>query len=395
MAGTANSATISGIISGAGAFTVRCGVNVTPISFGTLTLGGNNTFSGALTINPFVKVVAANANALGTTAGGTTVNAGGALALNLGGTYASEGLTLNAGGIAGAGALENLSGANVLNGGITLASASTLGVTAGNLTLGGVISGAFPLTKTGPGALTLTAAETYSAGTLVNAGTLYVNGSLPIGNAVSVYSGGGLGGVGIINGPVTVQNGASLAPGVGAPGKLTVNGPLNLFGNTTMLLNKATPTNSQIAGVSALVYGGTLSVTNLGGTLAVGDTFKLFSAQEYYGGFTTLNLPALGANLSWSNSLASNGSLQVITNPPSVSLVPIKVSFSFSGGQLLFSWPADHTGWRLVAQTNNLATGLSSNTNDWSTVNGSALTNQVAIPVDPTKPTEFYRLVYP
>ena len=399
IAETANSATISSIISGGGAFAVRCGVNVTPASFGTLILSGNNTFSGALTINPFVKVVASHANALGTTAGGTTVNGGGTLSLNLGGTYASESLTLNGSGVGGVGALENLSGVDILNGNITLASASTIGLTGGSLTLGGIISGAFPLTITGvstANTLTLAGMNTYSAGTIINGGAVLVNGSLPVGNAVRV-SGGALGGSGTINGPVVTQAGAVLQPGGGGPtvGKLIVNNTLGLGGNIVMFLNKTTLTNSAVAGISTVVYGGVLSVTNLSGTLTTGDTFKLFSAQDYLGSFTSITLPTLGANLSWSNSLTLNGSIQVITNPPSVNPNPTNISFSISGNQLTLAWPADHAGWRLLAQTNNLLSGVSSNTNDWGTVSGSAATNQVIITVDPAKPTDFYRLVYP
>jgi hypothetical protein len=66
-----------------------------------------------------------------------------------------------------------------------------------------------------------------------------------------------------------------------------------------------------------------------------------------------------------------------------------------SGGKLNLSWPTDHTGWRLLVQTNNLASGISSNTNDWGTVAGSISTNQVSIPIDVSKPTEFYRLTLP
>jgi hypothetical protein len=74
---------------------------------------------------------------------------------------------------------------------------------------------------------------------------------------------------------------------------------------------------------------------------------------------------------------------------------PTNITASVSGGNLNLSWPADHIGWRLLAQTNHLANGISANTNDWGTVSGSAGTNQVNITIDPTKPTEFYRLIYP
>jgi hypothetical protein len=49
----------------------------------------------------------------------------------------------------------------------------------------------------------------------------------------------------------------------------------------------------------------------------------------------------------------------------------------------------------LLVQTNHLAAGISANTNDWTTVPGSAGINQTNITMDPTKKTEFYRLTYP
>jgi hypothetical protein len=62
---------------------------------------------------------------------------------------------------------------------------------------------------------------------------------------------------------------------------------------------------------------------------------------------------------------------------------------------LTLSWPADHTGWRLLAQTNHLAMGISLDTNDWDTVAGSQQTNWLVVPVAFGLPVEFFRLVYP
>ena len=390
VAETGNSATISSIISGGGAITVRCGVNVTPSSSGTLSLIGNNSFTAALTVSPFTKVVASHANALGTTAGATTVSGGGTLSLNLAGTYASEPLTLNGGGVGGVGALENLSGTNILNGNVTLGAASTIGLTGGSLTLGGVISAAFPLTIIGTSpanVLTLTGVNTYSAGTIVNGGTLWVNGSLPVGNAVSVSSGGTLGGIGTINSAVTVQTGGTLLPGTNTVGKLTVNGPLNLFGNTVLSVNKNVSTNS-VAGLSTVIYGGTLTVSNLGGVYAINDSFKLFSAQSYQGSFAATNLPNISPlAFVWT---PTNGTLTVVNG---VNLTPTNIVTVVSGNQLIMSWPADHTGWLLQAQTNSLSTGL--NTNNWSTITGTDSNNSYTNTINPANPTVFYRLYHP
>jgi len=93
--------------------------------------------------------------------------------------------------------------------------------------------------------------------------------------------------------------------------------------------------------------------------------------------------------------LASAAASITVTNAVTVSTIPTNLVFAVSGTNLNLSWPSDHTGWRLIAQTNNLANGISLNTNDWGSVANSAGTNQVTLPLDPAKPMEFYRLVYP
>ena len=66
-----------------------------------------------------------------------------------------------------------------------------------------------------------------------------------------------------------------------------------------MKLNKQAGTNDQIVGVSTLVYGGTLAVTNLAGTLAAGDSFPLFSATTYQGAFSSISPAIPGSGLAW------------------------------------------------------------------------------------------------
>jgi hypothetical protein len=75
-----------------------------------------------------------------------------------------------------------------------------------------------------------------------------------------------------------------------------------------------------------------------------------------------------------------------------VSLQATNLEFSVIGNQLSLSWPANHTGWTLQAQTNSLAVGISSN---WVNVAGSTLTNQMTIPINFNNGSVFYRLIYP
>ena len=75
-----------------------------------------------------------------------------------------------------------------------------------------------------------------------------------------------------------------------------------------------------------------------------------------------------------------------------VNSAPTNIVASLTGNQLTLTWPADHIGWRLLAQTNSLTTGLGTN---WVTVSGSTTTDSETFTVNPANGTVFYRLVYP
>ena len=75
--------------------------------------------------------------------------------------------------------------------------------------------------------------------------------------------------------------------------------------------------------------------------------------------------------------------------PPSINLNPTSLYISLAGNQATLSWPTDHTGWQLQAQTNSV-----SGTN-WVGVNDSTTTNQIIVPINPTNGSVFFRLAYP
>jgi hypothetical protein len=160
-----------------------------------------------------------------------------------------------------------------------------------------------------------------------------------------------------------------------------------------MELNKTggTLTNDMITGISSLTLGGTLVLDLTGDPLTAGDAFPLYSATIVIPSTFASIVPATpGAGLTWDTStLATDGKLRVAG---SVNTTPTNLIASVAGGNLTLSWPSDHTGWRLQAQTNSLATGLNTN---WVDVADSGSTNQVTVPVDPANPAVFYRLVYP
>ena len=225
----------SGVISGAGGLTKGAAAGDT----GRLTLGGNNTFAGAVNVAHGVLRIT-HENALGTppsgTSNGGTSVAGGAT-LELAGGSAnldipnSEALSLNGAGVGGGGALRNVSGSNTWNGAITLGGDTTItnantgagntltlgnatnGISgAHNLTLAGagntliagaITTGSGGLTKTGGGTLTLggTGDNTYAGVTTISAGILRIRKNNALGTPT---------GEGATNGGTTVADGATL-----------------------------------------------------------------------------------------------------------------------------------------------------------------------------------------
>jgi len=70
----------------------------------------------------------------------------------------------------------------------------------------------------------------------------------------------------------------------------------------------------------------------------------------------------------------------------------VAMNAASAAGQLQISWPADHTGWQLQSQTNNLTSGLGTN---WVNMPGSDLTNQMTVPLNSTNGSVFFRLLRP
>ena len=430
--GSTSAQTISGAISGTGA------LNKT--NTGTLTLTGANTMSGAVTVNngtlyantanaannrafSYVSGITINSSATlrsgpnalfgwdGTQEKPITVNSGGTLTANGGlssdvgvGTVTLAGGTLAtlAGGATDYGswrfdnagdklAVTQDSTASALN--VKFANGSAIDVAATRtLNFTGTITdasagGASSLVKNGgAGTLVLAGVNTFTGGAAISNGTVLVNGSIGSG-AVTIASGATLGGNGTVNGATTIHSGATMSPGTSI-GKLTVNNSVTLSaGSTTFMeINKAANTNDQLRVIGTLNYGGALTVTNLSGTLANGDSFQIFNPNSVSGSFAATNLPSLGSGLAW-NFNPTSGVLSVVAT---VSTTPTNLTHTVIGGSLTLSWPASHIGWRL--ETN--ASGLDV-TNAWFTLPGSPLTNQSTLPVDAASTNVFFRLVYP
>ncbi|HEY8251556.1 MAG TPA: autotransporter-associated beta strand repeat-containing protein, partial [Burkholderiales bacterium] len=189
--GDATDTTIAATISGSAGLTKQ--------GASTVTLTGNNTYAGTTAIDVGVLNIQ-HANALGATAGGTTVASGAALELQGSIAVGAEALTITGAGPAG-GALRNVSGNNSFGGVITLAGTARINSDANLLTLTGGISGAQnltvggagdttqsgaiatttgTLTKDGAGTLTLSGTNTYTGTTTISAGNLTLQGGAAI-----------------------------------------------------------------------------------------------------------------------------------------------------------------------------------------------------------------------
>jgi hypothetical protein len=238
--------------------------------------------------------------------------------------------------------------------------------------------------------LTYAGTNTCAGGTLVSNGTLLLTGKLLGAGPVTVL--GELVSTSVITGPVMIGAGGGLRTSPDAAGTLTISNTLTLAPGSglVMKLNQAPGAHDRLRGLTQVNYGGTLMLTNLPGTLAAGDAFQLFEAQNYSGQFDSLQPATPGTGLVWdTGQLAVNGTLAVVR---AISAVPPNVEVEWLDDSLWLSWPADHTGWRLQTQTSSLAMGLG---NDWVDVSGGASTNRMVAPIDPLIPGVFFRLVYP
>jgi autotransporter-associated beta strand protein len=166
------------------------------------------------------------------------------------------------------------------------------------------------------GTLTLSGPNTYSGPTTIAGGALIVNGSLA--SPVTVL-GGSLAGIGTVADNTVVQNG-EISPGTAVTnslGTLTFLGSVTLGSGavTAMAVNAAAQTNAQLHVTGTLNFGGTLYVVNTGGKFSAGESFALFKAGNSAGTFSTVVLPFLGAGLAWNTNSLANGLVSVIAVP--------------------------------------------------------------------------------
>ena len=310
----------------------------------------------------------------------------------------------------------NGSGDNIFVGSINLNGNCVFSVAATALTLSNnVVNGSGGLIKTNAGLLTIYDTLSYTGNTAINQGTLALMGSSSLANSPVISLGGGtlnvtgrsdgtltlpggqtLTGNGTVQGLLVADSGSTLSPGVGV-GVLTVtsNVTLQLGSTTFMELNKGSVTNDQLRATAAtpttINYGGTLSLTNLAGTLAAGDNFKLFSASNYLGSFSSITPATPGPGLVWKTSaLNTSGTLSVIVAP-----VPNINSITTEGGNIVLRGTNGAIGsLYYVLTSTNIGAPLSSwiyvGTNNFDSSGNFSFTNGA-----PTDPQRFYLILVP
>lgn len=400
------------------------------IASGTFTINGNMTtnFTGTILMSAssagfFRLNGGGNGNGAQQTTGSTqaTFDLGNSTVtlLNRNGGAAAFGV-YNLGALSG-GSGTTIRGASN-GGGAINACAYSIGAKNLNTTFAGTIAngtgGAGATTgvnKVGTGVLTLTGNNSYTGNTVVSNGVLALGDGVTDGSIgssanitinagtvldvsgrtdkkLSLNSGQTLGGNGSVFGDVDSAAGSTVSPGASI-GTLTVTNIATLGGDLYVELNRTNGAQTNdILKAASIVLGGSLTVTNVGPNLVAGDRFVLFNGPVS-GAFATVNLPEnLGSvTYTWTNKTAIDGSIRVLT-VVTVNTNPTNIVTSVSGSTLTLSWPADHTGWRLQSQTNDINTGL---TGAWTDVPGTAASNTYNAAIDPANGTVFYRLVYP
>jgi autotransporter-associated beta strand protein len=304
------------------------------------------------------------------TSGSVTVGSGGTLKVGrVSGSATAKSITFDGGTLkANASSttyMEGLTSATIASGGLTVDTDTN------SITINQNMTGAGGLTKTGSGTLNL-GSQSYTGTTIISQGSLI--------------------GTPTLAGGLEVRAGATVSPGI-STGTVIASGNVSLAGTAIMEISKnvVVLANDQIASGGTITNGGTVIVTNLGPTaLAAGTSFTLFNSTGHVGSFASVQLPAVdaanGNNLTWANTLATDGKITLLTStPPVTTPSPTNITYSVSSGQLVLNWP-NGQGWLLQGQANPLSVGLHTN---WTSVStNSPYTNLFVAP------TVFYRLIY-
>ncbi len=199
---------------------------LTKAGTGTLTLSGNNSYSGVTTVN-----------AGGTLQAGSTTGLSSSSAFTVNGSLNLGGNSNTIGSLAGNGTVSDTGLAATLTAGGNNASTIFSGVLQD-----GTGPGTLALTKTGTGTFTLAGTNTYSGGTNFNVGILAVSNDNNLGTGTLTFNGGTLETTGSITSSKTVAltGGGTFLTDLGTTsslnGTISGAGPLTKSGTGTLTL---------------------------------------------------------------------------------------------------------------------------------------------------------------
>ncbi len=298
LAGSAVSVVGDAVIIQTSSGSIAGDIGITHDSIGTSTLAGANSYTGATAINTGIINIQ-NANALGDTAAGTSVASGAALQLQNDITVGAEALTLQGSGIAGSGALVNISGTNTYGGPVTLTGDTLITSVAGKLTLshpGSLVGTATNLTVEGAGSTTIDSTIETTSGSIAKRGT----GTLMLTGA-NTFTGG----VNVTGGVLNIRNDTAL--GTAAGGVVVGNGAaLELQGDITVGAEALTLVGTGVSGTGAL--------RNISGDNTWGGAITLSTTTRFQSDAGTLTLDVPSGNAIVGTGPAAGAG----ANPPMV-----------------------------------------------------------------------------
>jgi autotransporter-associated beta strand protein len=369
---------------------------------GTLLLQGNNSLTGGLVVSSGT-VLARNLGALGNA---PVLLSGGELQLIYAFDFVAPSMTL------AGGTLHGVGGNSVFEGVVALTTDSQIEVDSGiSLTLNnatGIVGNGYNFYVSGGGTLVLNGASNswnslaISSSTVAfnsaadlsvtssisganlsqtGSGTIIFTGDLSELYGITTVSAGTLGGNTTNGSTMSVLPGGTLAPGTpSAIGTMTINNGLILGGNLLVKLNKSLVQSNDIVAVPIAggvinTNNGVVTVKNLGPALAVGDKFTLFNQAVTGGGTLTVS----GGGVVWSNNLANDGSIIVLSTTVSH---PVIRNISLSGGSVVISGTnGSVSGTCYLLSSTNLATPLANwvpvSTNAFDSNGNFSITNPV------------------